>query len=111
MSAAFAELCGVVEKIREHLNKAHRVAFNVNRLGRQRHSQHMTAPLDRRTARFDRYTDQSRQLDPLFSEFQFVAGDTAHIEKVIQEPRHMLSLTPDDIRCPLQLRVGRTLQS
>ena len=63
----------------------------------------MTLALEQRKCRLDRRIDHAVQRDDPLLEVEFALRDARDIEKIVQQPGHMLDLTLDHALRPFQL--------
>src|SRR6185503_3899418 len=62
--------------------------------------------LQKRARRLDRTGDRRRDLEPLAAERDLSAGDARDVQKILDQSREMLRLTPDDVPLPSRVLVA-----
>src|SRR5678810_94615 len=97
MTAVRSVLCGIVQKVCEHLSEPHTVCVDVNGLFRHCEGELMIPLFDYGPGRFHRGMDDFDQIEPLFLELQLVARNSTDVEQIIRQTREISHLSFDDI--------------
>ena len=85
-------LHGVVQQVADDLRQPRRVGVEIDRLRRQRDRQLVVHALVQRADGLDGLLDDGRELDALFAQLDLASRDAAHVEQVVDQPRHLADL-------------------
>ena len=96
-AATVGILGGVVEQIGDGLGEPGRICIEVDRLGRHRQREFLTAGVEQWLACFNGGTQHCRQFHALLAQRQLVAGDARDIHEIVDQPSHILQLPIDNL--------------
>src|SRR5438309_5315885 len=93
-------LGGVVQQIGEDLREPGGIGEEHHGLGRQIERNPVAALVDERARALDRLLDHGAQEERLLAKLDLPAGDARDVEEIVDQPRHVLDLSLDDLAGP-----------
>jgi hypothetical protein len=104
------EFRGVVEQVGEHLHQPHRVAEDVQGLGRRIDDEVVAALGHRRLYRGDGVVEHLLEAGDFLDQVDLARGDAAHVEQVVDQAPQVRHLPREDVARGTQARIARLLE-